>query len=282
METQNDILRNPDSFLQIGDLVAGSFFLASSGLIIIAIFLLFQRRKIPDAWRIPFFLASFVPLIAGVNSYYRKNYWITTQTSPVEFRFFDWFLTVPLMCIVFYYLLRRQGAKLSMLVCLFLGSIWMISFGYIGEAVFPEESIKWGILGSIGFAIIIGSIIGFGYPKIFKHDTDPVLKKGYLCLSILLPIGWSVYPLGYMTVPGNIMEGSLSVNTVTILYNIGDLFNKGFLALCVYYMATHSVDALRNDLSKELQKMGKSEFDGQNSTENGNDQLSSNYSKLPI
>jgi len=258
METKNDVLRNPDSFLQIGDFVAASFFLTSTGLLIIALFLLFQHKNVPKAWKAPVLLATMVPLVAALNSFYRRNYWVTTQTSPVEFRFFDWFLTVPLMCVVFYYLLRPLGAKLGMLFSLLIGSILMIGFGYLGEAIYPEESIKWGIWGSIGFAVIIGSIMGFGYPKIFRNSTDPILKNGYLLLSLLLPIGWSIYPLGYMTVPGNIMEGTLSVNTVNIMYNIADLFNKGFLAICVYFMATRSLEAARDRLAQEPGNLGSS------------------------
>ncbi len=258
METKNDALRNPESFLQIGDFVAASFFLTSIGLLIIALFLFFQHRNIPKNWRVPAILASLVPFVAALNSFYRRSYWITTQTSPVEFRFFDWFLTVPLMCVVFYYILRKEGASIWMLFSLLLGSMVMISFGYLGEAIYPEDSVKWGILGTIGFAIIIGSIMGFGYPKIFRKGTDPILKQGYVLLSIFLPIGWSVYPLGYMTVPGNILEGTMSVNTVTILYNIADLFNKGFLALCVHFMATRSIDALRENLAGEAANMNSS------------------------
>lgn len=266
METKNDVLRNPDSFLQVGDFVAASFFFTSTGLLIIALFLLFQHKNVPKAWKAPVLLATMVPLVAALNSFYRRSYWVTTQTSPVEFRFFDWFLTVPLMCVVFYYLLRPLGAKLGMLFSLLIGSILMIGFGYLGEAIYPEESIKWGVLGSIGFGIIIGSIMGFGYPKIFRKHTDPILKNGYLLLSLLLPIGWSIYPLGYMTVPGNIMEGTLSVNTVNIMYNIADLFNKGFLAVCVYYMSTRSLEALRDHLAQEQGNLNQRNRD----TANGN------------
>ncbi len=85
----------------------------------------------------------------------------------------------------------------------------MLGWGYMGEALEPENSITWGILGSIGFACIIGLIIGIGYPKVFGEGVHPYHKMGYITLSILLPLGWSIYPVGYMSVPGNVLEGVL-------------------------------------------------------------------------
>jgi len=251
METASDVARNPESFLQIGDLVGGSFFFSSMALFIVAVFLIFRLKYVPSRWKSTVLIATLVPLIAAMNSFYRRNYWVTTQTSPTEFRFFDWFLTVPLMAVLFYFLLKPLGAKIGMLISLIFFSLVMLLFGYLGEAVYPEESIKWGILGSAGFAGMIGVIMGGGYPRIFNSWVDPVLQRGYLWLSLLLPLGWTVYPIGYMTVPGNMLEGFMSLNSVTIMYNIADVLNKAGLALGVYYIAVKS-EATKDEMAYKL------------------------------
>lgn len=238
METKFDAARNPDSFLQIGDLVGASFFITSMTLFAISIFILFRLRYIPSIWKEPVLIASLVPLIASINSFYRRSYWISTLTDPVEFRFFDWFLTVPLMAICFYYLLKPLGAKKRMFIMLLAGSIIMLGGGYIGESVFPESPVSWGILGTLGLCLIIGNIMAYGYPKIFQLGVDPALRKGYLFLSVLLPLGWSIYPFGYLSSPGNIMEGFLQMDTISLMYNFADVFNKGGLAIGIYLIAT--------------------------------------------
>jgi bacteriorhodopsin len=118
-----------------------------------------------------------------------------------------------------------------MFFLLLLGSLWMLIFGYLGEVLEPEHSIRWGIVSMLGFAVIVGTIMGAGYPKVLQPGTDPAMRKGYLALSVMLPLGWCVYPVGYMTVPGNILEGMIDPNTVTLLYNLADVFNKSGLAL---------------------------------------------------
>ena len=239
METQFDASRNPDSFLQIGDLVGASFFFTSMTLLVISIFVFFRLKYMDKLWKEPIILAGLVPLIASLNAFYRRNYWIETMTDPVEFRFFDWFLTVPLMAICFYFLLRPLGARKRMFLMLFVGSLIMLGFGYVGESIYPESPITWGTLGSVGFCLIIGNIMAYGYPKIFQLGVDPSLRKGYLYLSLLLPLGWSVYPFGYMSAPGNIMEGFLAVDTISLMYNMADIFNKGGLAIGVYLIARY-------------------------------------------
>ena len=241
METQFDSTRNPDSFLQIGDMVAASFFIASISLLIISLFLFLRasqmRSTIQTDWKELLIIVGIIPFIASLNSFYRRNYWIETMTDPVEFRFFDWFLTVPLMVIVFYYLLKPLGVRKRMLLSLVVGSIIMLGSGYIGEALYPESPITWGILGTLGLCIIVGSIMSIGYPKILKRGVDPALKNGYLALSLLLPLGWSVYPFGYMSSPGNILEGFMELDSISLMYNLADVFNKGGLALGVYLIA---------------------------------------------
>lgn len=237
METQNDVLRNPDSFMQIGDAVATSFSLTFTLLLAISLFVLVQMRRVPEQWRTPVTLGMVVTLISAIASFMRRDYWIVTQTNPVEFRFVDWVLTVPAMAIIFYYILRPLGANIWMLTRLFFGAVWMIGWGYIGESVWPESSFTWGIMGSAGMAVIIASIMADGYPKVFQNDINPTLQKGYLFLSLFLPLSWCIYPIGYMTVPGNIMEGALSANTVAIMYNLGDVLAKGGLAIGTLFLA---------------------------------------------
>ncbi|MEM6764280.1 MAG: bacteriorhodopsin [Bacteroidota bacterium] len=240
METQNDVLQNPDSFMQIGDFVASTFLISAISLLVVSIFLLVQFKSVPQRWKMAYLIGSMIPLIAALFTVFRTNYWITTMTNPIEFRFFDWFLTVPLMSLVFYYLLKPLGVSRWMVARLLVPTLWMLGFGYLGEALFPEQSVMWGIMGAIGFSVLIAIIIGEGFPKIFREGVDRYHRIGYVGLAILLPIGWSAYPIGYMTVPGNLLEGQISVNTIAILYNLADIFNKAGLALGVAFIASRS------------------------------------------
>jgi len=56
------------------------------------------------------------------------------------FRYVDWILTVPLMCVEFYLILKVAGAKKSLLTKMILLSVIMLVTGYIGEAVYAGQA----------------------------------------------------------------------------------------------------------------------------------------------
>jgi bacteriorhodopsin len=53
--------------------------------------------------------------IAAVHYFYMRDYWANFGESPTFFRYVDWVLTVPLMCLEFYLILKVAGAKQSLL-----------------------------------------------------------------------------------------------------------------------------------------------------------------------
>lgn len=242
MESKVDELRNPDAFMQIGDFVASTFLFSALCLLGVSIFILMQLRSVPQRWKLPVMLSVMVALITALVTLFRWHYWVSTETNPVEFRFLDWFLTVPLMSVVFFYLLKPLGVSRWMLPTLFLSTLWMLSWGYFGEALQPERSLYWGIMGSLGLAAIVATIMGVGYPKVLVPGIHPNLRAGYLFLSGYLPVVWSLYPLGYLTVPGNLLEGAMAPDQVAIMYNLADIASKAGLAIGVVYVAAKTGD----------------------------------------
>ena len=68
-----------------------------------------------------------------------RDYNLVTGDSPTFFRYVDWILTVPLMCVEFYLLTRLAGATKSLLWKLIFASTWMLVCGYIGKPLIRVE-----------------------------------------------------------------------------------------------------------------------------------------------
>lgn len=47
-------------------------------------------------------VSGLITFIAAVHYWYMRDYWATNAESPTFFRYVDWVLTVPLMCVEFY------------------------------------------------------------------------------------------------------------------------------------------------------------------------------------
>jgi bacteriorhodopsin len=89
-----------------------------------------------------------------------RDYYVMSRTTPIALRYIDWTLTVPLMVVEFYLLVRAAGAKVALLWKLIIAALVMLIFGYIGEAFTDGtmgHSVLWGSLSTLGYIYILYS-----------------------------------------------------------------------------------------------------------------------------
>ena len=114
--------------LRRGDFVGFTFLLSTLAMFAAGFFFLFERSTVPERWKTSLLVAALITLVAGTNYAFMSGVWLTSGTSPAEFRYLDWFVTVPLICLQFYLLLDASGARpgRGMLWRLVLASLWML------------------------------------------------------------------------------------------------------------------------------------------------------------
>lgn len=226
-----------------GDFVGFTFLLGTLAMFAAGFFFLFERTDLPDRWRTSLLICSLVTVTAGTNYAFMSSVWLITGQSPTEFRYLDWFITVPLICIQFYLLLSSSGVRpgRGMLWRLVLGSLWMLAAGFAGQAVQPQQTVLWGALSSVGYAVVLFEI-SFGEASLLSGKADdPQTKKTFDLLFWFVLLGWGIYPLGYMTNPGNFLAGWRDSLNLDVIYNVGDAVNKIGFGLVVWSLARHDV-----------------------------------------
>ena len=229
--------------IKAGDLVGFTFFIGYMAMLAASLFFFFERQRVSDKWKASLLVSGIITFIAAVHYYYMRGVWLELGESPTEFRYIDWTLTVPLMCVEFYLILRAAGAKVGMLIRLILASILMLVAGYIGEAFAgtgPDKGmhlILWGTISTVGWAFIIYEIF-FGEAKTVAEKTNnPKVQAGFNVMRLFVFIGWAIYPIGYMMADGNLLSGLVEPQTLDLVYNIGDAINKIGFGLVIYAMA---------------------------------------------
>ena len=237
------ILLDGAATLQAGDYIGFTFFTGYMSMLAASIFFLVERGTVADKWKTSLLVSALITFIAAVHYFYMRGVWLETHTSPTQFRYIDWTLTVPLMCIEYFLILRPAGAKTSMLWRLILGAVVMLVAGYIGEAVNPESNVLWGIISTLGWAVIIYEIYMGEAAKLANASADPNVRKGYGVLRWFTLVGWAIYPIGYCMLPGNILHGLVGnvdfskSSPVDLVYNIADAVNKIGFGLVIYSIA---------------------------------------------
>ncbi len=239
------------STLQAGDYIGFTFFTGYMSMLAASIFFFVERGQVLDKWKTSLTVSGLITFIAAVHYFYMRGVWLEEHVSPTQFRYIDWTLTVPLMCIEYYLILRPVKASSGMLWRLLAGSVLMLVTGYLGEAVQPERNVFWGVVSTLGWAVIIYEIYFGEAAKKAATSTMPSVQRGYAVMRWFTLVGWAIYPIGYMMLPGNLLSGlvegvDLSKSSpVDLAYNIADAINKIGFGLVVYSIAKGATEEER-------------------------------------
>ena len=57
-------------------------------------------------------VSGIITFIAAVHYFYMRDVWVETGATPLVYRYIDWLITVPLLMVEFYLILRELGMKM--------------------------------------------------------------------------------------------------------------------------------------------------------------------------
>lgn len=221
------------------DYVGFTFFVGCMAMMAASAFFFLSMSSVEGKWKTSLLVSGLITFIAAVHYFYMRDYWASVGESPTFFRYVDWTLTVPLMCVEFYLILKAAGAKTDLLWKLIGASVVMLVTGYFGEAVYMDGSgpAVWGLVSGLAYFYIV-YLIYAGEAKQLANASSPAVQKahGILCKFVL--IGWGIYPLGYMIGTSGWYDfvDVLPLN-MDVVYNIGDAINKIGFGLVIYSLA---------------------------------------------
>lgn len=219
---------------------AFTFFVGTMAMMAASVFFFFEMRNVPERWRTSVLISGLITFIAAVHYYYMRDFFTETGSSPTFFRYVDWLLTVPLMCVEFYLITKKAGAKIGLLWKLIFASVIMLVTGYFGEAVDRGSSVMWGVLSGAAY-FYIAYLVWFGEVAELAKNAGENVQAAVRVLAWFVLVGWAIYPLGYIIgTPGGLFGafGSNDPNPMMdVVYNIGDAVNKIGFGLVVYALA---------------------------------------------
>ena len=237
-----------DGFLILGqdDLVGITFWIATAAMLASSIFFLIERGNVAPQWKTSMTIACLITGIAFWHYMYMREHWILTGESPVVYRYVDWFLTVPLQIVEFYFILAAVTTVTAMLFWrLLISSTLMLVFGFLGETqMIGGSSIIWWILGMICWIYIIYEIFRGEAAMINKKSGNEAGQFAFQTLKWIVTIGWAIYPIGYLygldetVIFGiKINNTAFSIELINIIYNLADLVNKMAFGIAIWMAA---------------------------------------------
>ena len=218
------------------DYVGFTFFVGCMAMMAASAFFFLSLSQFDRKWRTSVLVSGLITFIAAVHYWYMRDYWAVNMESPTFFRYVDWILTVPLMCVEFYLILKVAGAKQSLMWKMITGSLIMLVTGYFGEAVFTDQAALWGGISGLAYFYIVYEI-WFGSAKKLALEAGGDILQAHKILCWFVLVGWAIYPLGYMLGTEGWYTSILGSGSVDVAYNIADAINKIGFGLVIYALA---------------------------------------------
>jgi bacteriorhodopsin len=221
------------------DYVGFTFFVGCMAMMAASAFFFLSLNQFDKKWRTSVLVSGLITFIAAVHYFYMRDYYASWGVSPTFFRYVDWVLTVPLMCLEFYLILKVAGAKKSLLVKMIAYSVIMLVTGYFGEVVFKDQAALWGFISGVAYFAIVYEI-WLGSAAKLAAAAGGEIQKAHKILCWFVLVGWAIYPLGYMMGTSGWYNGLIPAGNIDVAYNIADAINKIGFGLVIYSLAVNS------------------------------------------
>ena len=216
-----------------------TFWLGAMAMMAASVFFFLSMNSVDAKWRTSLLVSGLITFIAAVHYMYMRDAHAAGDSTTV-FRYVDWILTVPLMCVEFYLILKVAGATKSHMWKLIGFSTVMLVAGFFGESGWDGgimNASMWGLISGLAYFYIAYEVWLGSLKKLAVAAGGNVLEAHKMLCWFLL-VGWAIYPLGYMAGTDgwyNGIEGVLP--SMEVIYNIGDAINKIGFGLVVYSLA---------------------------------------------
>jgi bacteriorhodopsin len=217
------------------DYVGISFWFVSAALLAATAFFFLERGTVNDKWKTSLTVAGLVTGIAFWHYLYMRGMWIETGESPNVYRYIDWLLTVPLLIVEFYLILKAvTTVRAAIFYKLLIGSVIMLVAGYMGEAGLAPVLPAF-VVGMAAWLYIIYEIFAGETAKANSASGNEAAQTAYSAMKWIVTIGWVIYPAGYYL--GYLTGGGVDASSLNLIYNLADFVNKILFGLVIYAAA---------------------------------------------
>ena len=235
-------LASASANLESDDFVGISFWLISMALVAATAFFFMETQRVEGKWKTSLTVSGLVTLVAAVHYFYMRDVWIETGTSPLVYRYIDWLITVPLLMVEFYLILRAITAVSGGVFWrLMIGTLVMLAAGYMGEAGYISAWLGF-IVGIVGWAYILYEIFFGEAGKVAAEKAPASVQSAFSTMRWIVTIGWAIYPIGYFMGYFTGAGPEEASSMLNIIYNLADVINKIAFGVIIWNVAVTETD----------------------------------------
>ena len=227
------------------DYVGVTFWIISMAMVASTVFFIVERDRVSSKWKTSLTVSALVTLIAAVHYFYMRDVWVATGDTPTVYRYIDWLITVPLLMIEFYLILRAiTNVSGGVFWRLTIGSLVMLIGGYLGEAGYMNVTVAF-VIGMVGWAYILYEIFAGEASRISAEQAPESVKSAFSTMRWIVTIGWAIYPIGYFYGYLGTGDPASAAASLNVIYNLADVLNKIAFGVIIWNVAVTESEAAK-------------------------------------
>ena len=225
------------------DYVGISFWLISMALVAATAFFFLETQRVSAKWKTSLTVSGLVTLVAAVHYFYMRDVWVSTGDTPTVYRYIDWLITVPLLMVEFYLILRAiTNVSGGVFWRLMVGTLIMLVGGYAGEVGYVGAWLGF-IIGMAGWAYILYEIFAGEASRISAEQAPESVKSAFSTMRWIVTIGWAIYQIGYFYGYLGTGDPASAAASLNVIYNLADVLNKIAFGVIIWNVAVTESEA---------------------------------------
>ena len=230
-----------NSLIKMQDIASGTFVLIMIAMLVITVLLLAATAWVPRNWKLPLALSGIVTLASAAHYLVATNIWLATDQITMIYRYFGWFVTVPLQVVTLYFFAKALGpVPVGIFWRLLVAAVLMVLARYMGEAGFMHSALAFLIFIVTWLYILGEAFFGRMSERVLNSGNDSA-RKGYFWLRLIVTIGWGIYPLCYFI---SNFTGEVEIRYLMVTYNLADFVNQIAFGLTILAVGIKESDFL--------------------------------------
>ena len=203
-------------------------------------FFFLETQRVSAKWKTSLVVSGLVTMVAAVHYFYMRDVWVATNETPTVYRYIDWLITVPLLMVEFYLILRAiTNVSSGIFWRLIIGTMVMLVGGYAGEAGYINVTLGF-VIGMAGWIYVLYEIFAGEAGKLSAAEAPASVQSAFNTMRWIVTIGWAIYPLGYAF---GYMTSAASMESLNVIYNLADVLNKIAFGVIIWGVAVAESEA---------------------------------------
>ena len=145
-----------------------TFWIGFAAMFAATLFFFTAMNLVADKWKTSMLVSALITAIAALHYYYMRNAAMEGDITTA-YRYVDWILTVPLMCVEFYLILKAIRCYEKSVMEVNWSFSLMLVTGYFGEAgIMGLDAQLWGLVSGIAYFALFMKFAMGGAAKLAK------------------------------------------------------------------------------------------------------------------